>query len=657
MSLTKIILIAGFGNLGAKLLALRWAFPYLRFRVLEDNWQYFQYMKEQFSKLGTLGDFLDHEPEDGNLKAFRAELLHVPGVSQDNLRRDYGSMRLGDMFDHHIYYCGPETEKASREKRAELIAQLLECTPDEVLLYLATRPEKYLWYLTEFGAFARRVAIDKPLAKDEQGLIDLERFNRGHPTVEIRPIDHYLFKLDFDEFLTALQPRGGSLDPGGVRRIDVTIEEHDPALGRPYFRETGIIRDMMPHVAAMVTFLFRNQDRLTVEIGNVAPLVRDFPEMKNVRIQAVIDLTVWAGSKPVPVGIHIGKAATENRKKIDITWETGQTNHIDLARRVEGREQPFADWAGALRYLMEVSPIGEAIGANFTFERACQVTRDILACNQQAEVKIQSGASFRKDVDGPVAIPSAQREVYVFNFDGVVICTEEAHRVAWETWHDVLGLEPPKDLTAASWYRPGRSNRQMVAEAAGLTGADSSHFGVQDADALFRVFSHILREEKLKFLRQQPLSPYHRSVLAYLRRLRQSNQILVMESTNDAALVKQSVELLFDHDPDAHLYTLGFDHYYVDRRHGLQTYNEIIRDYCEHRIVIFDDYFDALKALSSQHRDLVNAGHLRLIHMHTMSKSAVECRGLCEFGGYTDFDQVPADLASGASHGPGNVKK
>src|SRR5919201_1587537 len=88
MQLTKIILIAGFGNLGAKLLALRWAFPYLRFRVLEDNWPYFKYMKEQFAKIGSLNDLLDHDPEDANLKAFRGELLHLPGAPVEDLRRD-----------------------------------------------------------------------------------------------------------------------------------------------------------------------------------------------------------------------------------------------------------------------------------------------------------------------------------------------------------------------------------------------------------------------------------------------------------------------------------------------------------------------------------------------------------------------------------------
>src|SRR5262245_5949867 len=126
MNRTKVILIAGFGNLGAKLLALRWAFPYLRFRVLEDNWSYFKYMRDQFVKVGTLANLLDREPEDGNLKAFRAELLHVPGVAQDELRHEYGAQPLGELFDHHIYYCGHEPGAEWRATRGELIGLLLE---------------------------------------------------------------------------------------------------------------------------------------------------------------------------------------------------------------------------------------------------------------------------------------------------------------------------------------------------------------------------------------------------------------------------------------------------------------------------------------------------------------------------------------------------
>ena len=43
----KVVLIAGFGNLGVKLLPLRWAFPSLRFEFVEKFWPGFLDMRER----------------------------------------------------------------------------------------------------------------------------------------------------------------------------------------------------------------------------------------------------------------------------------------------------------------------------------------------------------------------------------------------------------------------------------------------------------------------------------------------------------------------------------------------------------------------------------------------------------------------------------
>ena len=432
--------------------------------------------------------------------------------------------------------------------------------------------------------------------------------------------------MDLTHFTNTLEGRGGSLGPGSVRRLDVTIEEKDPALSRPYFLETGIIRDMMPHVDAMVSFLFRSEPDLAVEVGNVAPLVRDFENAKDVRIQAVIDETVWAGGRPVPVGIHIGKAATANFKEVCLTWATGQRTHINLMRKVEGEDVPFTDWAGALKYLMEDGSSKSEIGSYFTFEQACRITRDVFVCSQQAEAKVTTGAAIRKDEDGKVAVPATGRKVWAFNFDGVVINTVKAQERAWRAWHEVLGLPPP-DLEHSPWYRPGHANRQMVAEAAGLVRPDDDGvgFGVQDADALYRLFSHILCEEKLKELRDEPLTDYHRSLLIFLRELRRRNQILILESTNDALLVRESLDLLFDADPQVDEFRLGFDRYCVGRRNGLQTYCEVIDEFQrDFEIVIFDDYIDVLLALADEKRygGLVRSGRVKLIHMHTLGRNS-----------------------------------
>ena len=660
MNQTKLILIAGFGNLGAKLLPLRWAFPHLRFFVIEKYWPSFDAMRKVFAGAGTLGQLLKREVEsdfgNDNLKAFRAEFERIPGAPKETLAAEYGRDKMIDLFDKHVCYCGgqeferggkseriPEADLTrAREAHRELVRQLVDSEPPEVLLYLATRPEDYIWYLERYAAFASRAAIDKPLAKDEDSLARLECFSQSNPDVEIRPIDHYLFKLDLTHFIQTLQGRGGSLSPRAVRRLDVVIEEKDPSLGRVYFRETGIIRDMMPHVEAMVTFLFRNESELTTEVGNVAPFLRDFGDTKDIRIQAAIEQTMWVSGRPVPVGIHIGKAATKNAKEVRITWETGQVHHIDLMRRQEGTDMPFADWAGALKYLMEESSIAGEIGQYLTFQRACQITRDVFVCNSQSESKIAGGGALRKEEDGPVQVPSAGRKVWVFNFDGVVINTELAHQRAWAAWHQVLGLPQPK-LESASWYRPGHANRQMVAEAAGLTRFDDdSGFDVQDAESLYRLFCHILCEEKLKSLREEPLSDYHRSVLKFMRELRRRNQILILESTNDPLLVRQSLDLLFDSDPQIGEFRLGFDRYCVGRRNGLQTYSEIIDEFQrDYEIVIFDDYLDVLNSIADPKRygNLARSGKLGLVHLHTMGKNPA-CEVGCKFGGYSDFNRV-----------------
>jgi len=122
MNQTKLILIAGFGNLGAKLLPLRWAFPHLRFFVVEKYWPSFQAMRTIFSNAGTLGDLLrqdvNAEFAHDNLKAFRGELERIPGAPKELLLREYGSQRLRDLFDRHVCYCGgPEFERGDKVER------------------------------------------------------------------------------------------------------------------------------------------------------------------------------------------------------------------------------------------------------------------------------------------------------------------------------------------------------------------------------------------------------------------------------------------------------------------------------------------------------------------------------------------------------------
>lgn len=278
----QIILVAGFGNLGAKLLPLRWKFPHLQFVFLEgypgDNDSGYQGMKFAFDKAGTIGNLkgekIDPERNDLDRTAARMNLLEFQKILRnEGLGGDNESLK--EIFENHVYYCGKDLRGDSDEGKRyrNLIQYLIELDRSEVLLYLATRPDQYLWYLQRYAPFANRVAVDKPLATTSEQLDRLIRFSQLNPDLEIRPIDHYLFKLDFTEFNQALERRRGGLRPQDVQKIDVTIFEEGLDEHRPYFIDTGIIRDMMPHVSAMVRYLFRHSDTLKAYVGNVLPVV------------------------------------------------------------------------------------------------------------------------------------------------------------------------------------------------------------------------------------------------------------------------------------------------------------------------------------------------------------------------------------------------
>jgi glucose-6-phosphate 1-dehydrogenase len=152
------------------------------------------------------------------------------------------------------------------------VKDLLAADPSEVVLYLATRPQDYLWYLERFAPLCHRVAIDKPLATDEVQMNRLHQFAELNRQLDIRPIDHYLFKRGFGKFNENLEQRSHGLSLRDLREIEITIHEEGLDAYRKYFIETGIIRDMMPHVLAMVHSLFhyaRAESPLQVHIGNV----------------------------------------------------------------------------------------------------------------------------------------------------------------------------------------------------------------------------------------------------------------------------------------------------------------------------------------------------------------------------------------------------
>ena len=641
----KVVLIAGFGNLGVKLLPLRWAFPSLRFEFIEKFWPGFLDMKKAFHEAGTLGsllarnDFQLHQLHP-NVQAFRKVLAQTPGFTEETAAED-ADLSLGKLFDDQVHFVGDipcdADDPQSRElcdNHRRLIRKVVEYDRSEVLLYLATRPEDYLWYLERYADFARTAAIDKPLAKDEHSLADIQRFARVNPGLVIRPIDHYLFKLDFARFNEELEHRGG-LSPREVQRVDVAICEESLEESRRYFLETGVIRDMMPHVAAMVSLLFRDWPVSHASVGNVKPFVHTYasaPDVGPVIVQAEIELSYWTGEGYLPVSIRVAKGAKavgkrKPPKEVVITWHTGQHQTIDLTRG--GGTSEYVDWGGALKYLMGEGPLAGELGEHFTFERACEITTDVFVCQEQADDKVRNNGrpgrtyfEYPADASGLKPLPETARNVFVFNFDGVVVNTEDAYARAWRIWHEVIGYPNP-DLENLPWYTPGKSNRQMVMEALVYLNRDDEaarSFAIQYAEKFYHVFAHILREEKLRGLETAlPGMPgkaaeYHTTLLNFLRLLRRYNQPLLLVTTNDALLVQQTLELLLRAGPGKGQPVVGFDRLYVGVRRGLDTYDEILAHYADHQVVIFDDYLDALVRLNEHYR----GRNVRLVHMKTM---------------------------------------
>jgi hypothetical protein len=657
MTHPKLVLVIGFGNLSAKLLPLRWTFPFLRFRFIEQHGAYFRSMREAFRKAGTLGDLLDapemHHP---NLRAFADALNWTPNF--DKAATDNRALQLATLFDEHIHYdgdlegCGDSDFDYLRSRYQQLVRQLIEYDRSEVLLYLATRPDRYLESLKRYAPFADCVAIDKPLATDRHSLAQMRRFAQVNPGLTVLPIDHYLFKLDFTRFTTDMDRRGG-LDPREIQKLEVTICEENLDEDRPYFRDTGIIRDMMPHVAAMVSFLFRTCRVTRAVVGNVAPTVHYYGLLSQelpltsagsetalaktipVIVQAQIELNYGTNDGYLPVSIRIAKGAkgsTKPQKEIIIVWHTGQRTSLDLTRKASGGEH--VDWAGALKYLMKDWPLLEPMRGHFTFERACDITADVLECQEQADRKVpchpdRQAPEHHNARPGQTflcypAPPIAPQTVFIFNFDGVVVNTEAAHEAAWKTWHKVIGQCVP-NLMESPWYEPGKPNREMASKAlAAIHQTDETHasFAIQYGERFYSVLAHIMREEKLQYLeaslpgKRGVASDYHRGVIQFLSLLRQYNQPLVLVTTYDALLVQKTLERLVQTDEGSA--AVGFDRYYVNQRNVQDTYHKIIAEHQKARsdvtFAVFDDYVTSLNALRARLR---GDRTVRLIHMDT----------------------------------------
>lgn len=706
------ILIAGFGNLGAKLLPLRWAFPHVDFYFVEKYYPAYQAMKNEFDGRKVVAEFLQSKPQvrphsaaKMNLSAFHEALSTLKALRPKVLESEIRCLK--EVFEEHVFYCGDPKDVSPKNLRHEerrykqdLIEELTKrFDKADVLLYLACRPEDYFWYLQRYAPFASRVAVDKPLATSLDQLDKLIQFSRLNPDLDIRPIDHYLFKLNFTEFNKSLDNRPGGLDPKGIERIEVIIHEEGLDEHRPYFIQTGIIRDMMPHVAAMLRYMFRHNHFFMGYIGNVTPVVHKYKTLsgrrryKSTIVNAMIDINYWTGcyNDPstftfVPATIKLAKGMSEGKKQIRVYYRGNRSNQsrsetIDLAQKPRPNEGVFVDWGAALQYLMENRP-SESVESHFTFERACEITREVLVCHQQADRKVSAGSKHSGDIfflynEEHNKLPPIERKhqkVFVFNFDGVIVNTESAHKRAWNTWFETLGAKKPfpdvgkgsKGDKRLKWFEPGKPNQVMINEAlrelARVNQIDPS-FAIEHSQKLYHLFRDILRSEKLSFLSTifvpaeqfqaveddrsdvsilerdlARLKKYHDGLLRFLDELRQHNYVLILASTNHPLLVQQTLDTLLSYfeqknKPRGAFFT-GLCRYLVGQRSGMETYKRIIEQYSDYgSIVVFDDYEQALDSLSdfAEERRLKN---LHLVHMHTSGR-----RCGCQRG-YKDFDDV-----------------
>lgn len=673
----KAVLIAGFGNLGCKLLPLQWAFPQARFFVVErfrgDKGQGYLGMKAAFDKDEALGEFLENStndqtvlrtPAEINLEAFREALIRVHRLDSDSFELE---QTLAQVFEEAVYFCGDSPGGKANESREEdkryqeLVEELLKIDKGDILLYLAARPFDYGWYLERFSPFVGRVAVDKPLATNRENLNDLRAFYRLNPDLEIRPVDHYLFKFDFQGFNLRIHDDPSLFEPRDINRIEVRLSERGLDEFRPYFVQTGIIRDMMPHVSAMLRYMFREHGRTRPVIGTVVPVVHryegnhDTPEFTDV--QASICVNYWIGERfntYVPVSIQLAKGVDRICKEIVIHYRSGRIKRIDLARPTPRESEQYVDWRGALRYLLEEKEETKQFRQHFTFDLACEITEEVLACHAQAFEKMEApsaeGRAYRlSDLGsrgrlGKYPMAKSERKVFVFNFDGVVVNTVGAHPRAWNTWHALLGVEMPfkPGVEPPAWYKRGKANRVMVEDALvhlASIGAISEVWKTKN-DQLFPLFNEILRTEQLNSLRRGLKSEgkkpaksedegsrarrYHGEVARFLDRLQSDNYEIVLASTNDALLVWHALQVLrrkFKNFP-------GFCRHFVGGvggATGSQIYESILKAYGKwSRVVVFDDYCRSLKNIKTIQASLATAASssrieakVTLVHLRT----------------------------------------
>ena len=694
----ELILVAGFGNLGCKLLPLSWVYPGLKFLFIEGFWGTYNNARSEFTRANDVGRLVgpDYNTEDfgGNLQSFTDQLkdLHLQGKLVHRLEdiRNFkfkslfeGEPKASAVFYHPIrpeksypesdtdaHRMTPTTSESRecREQYKHLIRELINHDRKEVLLYL----ERY-------APFVHRVAIDKPLAVTPDQLAALSSFAGLHPDLDIRPIDHYIFKVDVERIGEAVRRNPGLVAPNKVERLEVNLLEKGLDEHRGYFADTGIVRDMMPHVGAMISYLFQNLETMRCIPGRVAPVMKRYPDSANLTVvQATLELNFWTGARHIPVTVRIGKGARRisdlsnptrpvSAKEVVIHWKYGSKKVIDLTLKPTRPSSAVGetelgiggvDWAGALEYLMEESPLADSMGSHFTFDRAMEITQSVLDCQMQVDCGAPSESEMYDEetfgMGPPIKCP---KRIY---FDGVIASMERAH---WEAWNAIYALlggrasclpEPGEEESAThyrnsceigeipDWYNLGTPTREIVDKLLDELAPDLRIS--RSSDELHQRFREIRRSVVLKhFDRAFSGDPgyederkYHADVLEYLDRIRSQRDRIILVSKGTALSVQQILDRLISFGKSKPAreknWFRGFDEYRLDCDVE-REYKDIIERNGGTQIIIFDDDVANLERVKGTPYFQSRQTNPQLLHLHTNLR-AIHCdcsRGMHTF--------------------------
>lgn len=241
MDKTHIILV-GFGDVGTKI------YPALM-KIREEN-------REQNTLYISIVDILSKD-----------EMLKTVEPKLKSRFRDY-SDKPYDEKEHLEFLKNNYFQDLYPDNEDKIPKGIMDRTSRKTIVYLALDPDKYKIVLKKFSTIGDIFAIEKPIAKNPTKAKEIVDYAKQSKTFFVKksfiPIDHYLGKDAFYLFdMISNNPRFKDII-NDSNLITFSFLEKDiiPPIGHPYFRTTGIIADMMPHVSAVLKKIFKNKFEL-----------------------------------------------------------------------------------------------------------------------------------------------------------------------------------------------------------------------------------------------------------------------------------------------------------------------------------------------------------------------------------------------------------